>query len=80
MTAFDVRELLGADAEPAPRWRLPGHPPLILATTAAASGMEASVFFTFHGLNIVHRDFERSSTSIRSATRRCPCRCASPTC
>jgi peroxiredoxin family protein len=35
------------------------YPPLILATTAAASGMDASVFFTFYGLNIVHKDFER---------------------
>ena len=35
------------------------YPPLILATTAAASGMEASVFFTFYGLNIIHKDFER---------------------
>ena len=35
------------------------YPPLILATTAAASGMEAHVFFTFYGLNIIHRDFER---------------------
>jgi peroxiredoxin family protein len=35
------------------------YPPLILATTAAASGMDASVFFTFYGLNIIHRDYER---------------------
>ena len=35
------------------------YPPLILATTAAASGMEASVFFTFYGLNIIHKDFEK---------------------
>ncbi len=35
------------------------YPPLILATTAAASGMDASVFFTFYGLNIIHKDFER---------------------
>ncbi len=35
------------------------YPPLILATTAAASGMEAHVFFTFYGLNIIHKDFER---------------------
>jgi peroxiredoxin family protein len=35
------------------------YPPLILATTAAASGMDASIFFTFYGLNIVHRDYER---------------------
>ena len=35
------------------------YPPLILATTAAASGMDTAVFFTFYGLNIIHRDFER---------------------
>jgi peroxiredoxin family protein len=35
------------------------YPPLILATTAAASGMAASVFFTFYGLNIIHKDFRR---------------------
>jgi peroxiredoxin family protein len=35
------------------------YPPLILATTAAASGMTTSVFFTFYGLSIIHRDFER---------------------
>jgi peroxiredoxin family protein len=35
------------------------YPPLILATAAAASGMEASIFFTFYGLNIIHKDFER---------------------
>ena len=35
------------------------YPPLILATTAAASGMEAHVFFTFYGLNIIHKDFEK---------------------
>ena len=34
------------------------YPPLILATTAAASGTDASVFFTFYGLNIIHKDFE----------------------
>ena len=34
------------------------YPPLILSTAAAAAGMDVSVFFTFHGLNIVHKDFE----------------------
>jgi len=34
------------------------YPPLILATTAAASGMDASIFFTFYGLNIIHKDYE----------------------
>ena len=35
------------------------YPPLILSTAAAAAGMETAVFFTFYGLNIIHRDFER---------------------
>jgi peroxiredoxin family protein len=35
------------------------YPPLILSTTAAASGMEAAVFFTFYGLNIIHKKSER---------------------
>ncbi|HEX6197638.1 MAG TPA: DsrE/DsrF/DrsH-like family protein [Jiangellaceae bacterium] len=35
------------------------YPPLILANAAAAAGMDVSVFFTFYGLNIIHRDFER---------------------
>jgi len=35
------------------------YPPLILATTAAASGMDTSVFFTFYGLSIIHRNYER---------------------
>jgi peroxiredoxin family protein len=34
------------------------YPPLILATTAAASGMDVSVFFTFYGLNIIHKNYE----------------------
>lgn len=32
------------------------YPPLILASTAAALGWEAGIFFTFYGLNIIHRD------------------------
>jgi peroxiredoxin family protein len=35
------------------------YPPLILATAAAAAGMRTAVFFTFYGLNIIHRDFEK---------------------
>jgi peroxiredoxin family protein len=33
------------------------YPPLILATTAAAAGMDTWMFFTFYGLNIIHKDF-----------------------
>lgn len=32
------------------------YPPLILSTTAAALGMKASIFFTFYGLDIIHKD------------------------
>ncbi len=35
------------------------YPPLILATAAAATGMEVAVFFTFYGLNVIHKDFEK---------------------
>jgi len=31
------------------------YPPLILSTTAAAMGMEAAIFFTFYGLDIIHK-------------------------
>ncbi len=31
------------------------YPPLILASTAASLGVECAVFFTFYGLNIVHK-------------------------
>lgn len=31
------------------------YPPLILASTAAAMGLEVGVFFTFYGLDIVNR-------------------------
>ncbi len=33
------------------------YPPLILATAAAAAGMDTSIFFTFYGLNIIHKEF-----------------------
>lgn len=31
------------------------YPPLILASSAAAMGWEVGIFFTFYGLNIIHR-------------------------
>jgi peroxiredoxin family protein len=34
------------------------YPPLILGTSAAAAGMDTSIFFTFYGLNIIHKDFD----------------------
>ena len=35
------------------------YPPFILATTAAALGWEAGIYFTFYGLDILHRDRNR---------------------
>jgi peroxiredoxin family protein len=35
------------------------YPPLILATAAAAAGMQTAVFFTFYGLNIIHKNAAR---------------------
>jgi len=32
------------------------YPPLVLAGTAAALGWDAGIFFTFYGLNIVHKE------------------------
>jgi peroxiredoxin family protein len=32
------------------------YPPLILATSAAAMGWEVAIFFTFYGLNIIHKE------------------------
>ena len=34
------------------------YPPLILSTAAAAANMDASIFFTFYGLNVIRKDFE----------------------
>src|ERR1700693_889107 len=31
------------------------YPPLILATTAASLGWDVGIFFTFYGLNIIHK-------------------------
>ena len=32
------------------------YPPLILATTAASVGWEAGIFFTFYGLDLLHKE------------------------
>ena len=32
------------------------YPPLILATTAASLGWEVGIYFTFYGLDILHRE------------------------
>jgi peroxiredoxin family protein len=36
------------------------YPPLVLATSAIAMQMEAGIFFTMYGLNIIHRERYRN--------------------
>lgn len=36
------------------------YPPLILASTAIAMDMEAAIFFTFYGLDIIHKNKYKS--------------------
>jgi len=36
------------------------YPPLILATTAASMGWEAGIFFTFYGLDIIHKERQKT--------------------
>jgi len=60
----NVQEV-GAEAVPEPK-RLAlivskgtldqAYPPLVMATTAASMGWEVAIFFTFYGLDIVHKD------------------------
>ncbi|MEX0615733.1 MAG: DsrE/DsrF/DrsH-like family protein, partial [Methylophaga sp.] len=33
-----------------------GYPPFLLASTAAALGFEAKIFFTFYGLQLLKKD------------------------
>ena len=35
------------------------YPPLILSTAAAAAGLDTAIFFTFYGLNIIHKEFPK---------------------
>ena len=38
------------------------YPPFILATTAAAMGLEVTMFFTFYGLNLLKKDLDLKVT------------------
>lgn len=40
------------------------YPPFILSTTAAALGYEASIFFTFYGLQLLKRDLNLQVTPL----------------
>ena len=60
-------EMIGANAETEPRRKRlalvaskgtldQAYPPLILATTAASLGWEVGIYFTFYGLDILHKE------------------------
>jgi peroxiredoxin family protein len=48
------------------------YPPLILATTAAAMGWEVGIFFTFYGLDLLHRRRVKQLKVSPWETRPCP--------
>lgn len=69
MTSVEQAERPAESPDPAPR-RLAlvsskgtldqAYPPLILAATAVSLGWEAGIYFTFYGLDVIHRDrFEK---------------------
>ena len=47
------------------------YPGLIMANGARAEGIEANLFFTFFGLDAIHRKRTSTSRSPRSATPAC---------
>lgn len=40
------------------------YPPMILATTAAAMGVNVNMFFTFYGLNLLKKDLDLGVTTL----------------
>ncbi len=49
------------------------YPPFILATAAMAMDMEAAIFFTFYGLEIIKKGMRINCRSPQLPTRLCPC-------
>ena len=48
------------------------YPPFILATTAAAMGLEVSMFFTFYGLGLLRKDLNLKITPIGNPAMEMP--------
>lgn len=48
------------------------YPPFILATTAAAMGLEVSMFFTFYGLGLLKKDLNLKVTPIGNPAMEMP--------
>ena len=49
-----------------------GYPPFILATTASAMGLTVSMFFTFYGLNLLHKKLDLNVSSIGNPDMKMP--------
>ena len=49
-----------------------GYPPFILASTAAALGYEARIFFMFHGLQLLRRDLGLKVSPLGNPALRLP--------
>ncbi|MHA1548519.1 MAG: sulfur carrier protein DsrE2 [Alphaproteobacteria bacterium] len=48
------------------------YPPFILATTAAAMGLQVSMFFTFYGLSLLKKDLKLSMTTLGNTAMEMP--------
>jgi len=48
------------------------YPPLILGTTAAAMGVEVTLFFTFYGLEILKKKLDLQITALGNAAMKMP--------
>lgn len=48
------------------------YPPFILATTAAAMGMQVSMFFTFYGLNLLHKKLDLGISTLGNPGMKMP--------
>lgn len=48
------------------------YPPFILATTAAAMGLETTLFFTFYGLPLLKKDLDPKFTPLGNAAMEMP--------
>ena len=48
------------------------YPPFILATTAAAMGLEVTMFFTFYGLNLLKKDLNLKISTLGNPAMEMP--------
>ena len=49
-----------------------GYPPFILATTAAAMGLNVTMFFTFYGLGLLLKDFKPQISTLGNPAMKMP--------